>query len=127
MHLRSHFILIFISVIMSVKAQRLDKNRSYFISAIGFWNVENLYDTLDDVWKNDEDFTPAGINRWNGKRYLAKIDRLSEVISQMATDATPDGLAILGLCEVENKSVVRDLINSPRLKSRNYQYIHIEG
>ena len=110
-----------------INAQKLDKNKNYFISAIGFWNVENLYDTLNDQWKNDEDFTPAGTNAWNGPRYRTKIDHLAEVISQMATDVTPDGLAILGLCEIENKSVVKDLVNSPRLKKRNYQIVHIEG
>jgi len=108
-------------------AQQLEKNKQYYLSAIGFWNVENLYDTLNDVWKNDEEFTPFGVNAWTGKRYWTKIDRLAEVISQMATDVTPDGLAILGLCEIENKSVVKDLVNSPRLKKRNYQIVHIEG
>jgi hypothetical protein len=121
------WLLFFSSIIMQIKSQELNKNKHYSISAIGFWNVENLYDTLNDPWKNDEDFTPNGINAWNGKRYWTKIDRLSEVISQMATEITPDGLAILGLCEIENKSVIRDLINSPRLKKRNYQFIHIEG
>ena len=109
------------------QAQHLDKSKNYYLSAIGFWNVENLYDTLNDVWKNDEDFTPYGVNAWTGKRYWTKIDRLAEVISQMATDVTPDGLAIIGLCEIENKSVVKDIINSPRLKKRNYQFVHIEG
>ena len=107
--------------------QQLQQKQDYYISAMGFWNVENLYDTLNDPWKNDEDFTPEGLNSWNGKRYWTKIDHLATVISEMATDITPDGLAILGLCEIENKSVVMDLIASPRLKKRNYQFIHIEG
>lgn len=112
---------------MALRAQKLDKSRDYYISAIGFWNVENLYDTLNDKWKNDEDFTPEGVNRWTGERYWTKIDHLATVISEMATDVTPDGLAILGLCEIENKSVVQDLVNSPHLKKRNYQFVHIEG
>lgn len=110
-----------------LQAQKLQKDKNYFVSAIGFWNVENLYDTLNDQWKNDEEFTPVGTNAWNGKRYWEKIDHLSKVISEMATDATPDGLAILGLCEIENKSVVQDLVNSPKLKKRNYKIVHIEG
>lgn len=108
-------------------AQKLDKDKKYYIAAIGFWNVENLYDTLNDQWKNDEDFTPAGTNAWNGERYRTKLAHLSEVISQVATDVTPDGLAILGLCEIENKSVVEDLVKMPKLKSRNYKIVHIEG
>jgi hypothetical protein len=108
-------------------AQELDKTGAYYLAAIGFWNVENLYDTLNDPWKNDDDFTPEGINAWTGERYWTKIDHLATVIGQMATDITPDGLAILGLCEIENKSVVKDLIQSRHLKKRNYQLVHIEG
>ncbi len=108
-------------------AQQLDKNKNYFLSAIGFWNVENLYDTLNDQWKNDEEFTPAGANAWNGERYRTKIEHLADALSQMAVDVTPDGLAIFGLCEVENKSVVQDLVRSPKLKARNYRFVHIEG
>ena len=116
-----------VAISLSLKAQTFEKNKNYFISALGFWNVENLYDTLNDQWKNDEDFTPNGPNAWNGSRYRTKIEHLADVISQMATDVTPDGLAILGLCEIENKSVVVDLVNSPKLKKRNYQIVHIEG
>ncbi|MBP9068771.1 MAG: hypothetical protein KBG47_04645 [Bacteroidia bacterium] len=126
MKLRS-LLIIFIVASLSSSAQKLRKDKNYFISAIGFWNVENLYDTLNDVWKNDEEFTPSGTNAWTGPRYWTKIDRLAEVISQMATDVTPDGLAILGLCEIENKSVVEDLVKNVRLKKRNYKVLHIEG
>jgi hypothetical protein len=108
-------------------AQKLDKDKQYYISAMGFWNVENLYDTLNDQWKNDEEFTPSGTNVWNGHRYWIKIDRLAEVIGKMATDVTPDGLAIVGLCEIENKSVVEDLVKNKRIANRNYQIVHIEG
>ncbi|MBK9284440.1 MAG: endonuclease/exonuclease/phosphatase family protein [Sphingobacteriaceae bacterium] len=114
-------------IAIPTEAQKLDKSKKYYIANIGFWNVENLYDTLNDQWKNDEEFTPVGTNAWNGKRYWTKIDRLAEVIAMMGTDASPDGLAILGLCEIENKSVVEDLVKSKRIASRNYQIVHIEG
>ncbi|MCC6372167.1 MAG: endonuclease/exonuclease/phosphatase family protein [Bacteroidia bacterium] len=125
--LKTHVFCLFLLCFCNVHAQKLDKDKQYYISGIGFWNVENLYDTLNDKWKNDEEFTPFGTNAWTGSRYRTKIEHLAEVISQMATDVTPDGLAIVGLCEIENKSVVKDLINSPKLKKRNYQFVHIEG
>jgi hypothetical protein len=127
MTIKNKLISLLILSVTIISAQKLEKNKNYYISAIGFWNVENLYDTLNDQWKNDEDFTPAGTNAWNGSRYRTKIDHLADVISQMATDVTPDGLAILGMCEIENKSVVKDIVNSSRLKKRNYQIVHIEG
>jgi hypothetical protein len=126
MKTKSFLLFIFLSAHI-LQAQKLEKDKNYFISAIGFWNVENLYDTLNDRWKNDEDFTPAGTNAWTGQRYKKKIDHLADVIGQMATDVTPDGLAIFGLCEIENKNVVLDLVKSPRLKNRNYKVVHIEG
>ncbi|MGZ4090548.1 MAG: endonuclease/exonuclease/phosphatase family protein [Bacteroidia bacterium] len=124
---KSIFLLVLSFVANLLPAQKLQKDKHYYLAAIGFWNVENLYDTLNDQWKNDEDFTPAGTNAWNGEKYRKKIEHLAEVISQMATDITPDGLAILGMCEIENKSVVQDLVNSPKLKKRNYKIVHIEG
>jgi hypothetical protein len=127
MNWKSLLYILIILKTLCLKSQQLQKNKNYYISAIGFWNVENLYDTLNDVWKNDEDFTPEGINAWNGKRYWTKIDRLSETISGIATDVTPDGLSILGLCEIENKNVVLDIVASARLKNRNYQVVQIEG
>jgi len=127
MKLTGKFIFMFILCSTLLQAQKLEKDKKYFISAIGFWNVENLYDTLNDQAKDDEEFLPDGKNAWTGKRYWVKVDRLTEVIQQMATDVTPDGLAILGLCEIENESVVKDLVNSKRLKSRNYKIVHIEG
>jgi endonuclease/exonuclease/phosphatase family metal-dependent hydrolase len=126
MKLNVLLLFLFFNVII-LHAQKLEKDKHYFISAIGFWNVENLYDTLNDQWKNDEEFTPSGKNAWTGDRYRKKIEHLADVLSQMATDVTPDGLAIVGLCEIENKNVVIDLVKSPKLKQRNYQVVHIEG
>ena len=105
----------------------LKKDKNYFIGAIGFYNVENLYDTINFTWNNDENFTPTGKNAWSGRRYWLKIDNLANVISQMATDVTPDGLSVLGLCEVGNKKALVDLVKHERLRERNYQVVHIEG
>ncbi len=110
-----------------VFAQNLQPNTQYHLAVLGFWNVENLYDTLNDQWKNDEEFTPEGSNAWTGNRYRTKLEHLAQVISQIGTDLTPDGLSVLGLCEIENKWVVADLLKQPALKSRKYQLVHIEG
>lgn len=120
-------ILVFISSSLSGFAQNLCKNKEYYISAVGFWNVENLYDTINDNKKKDDEFTPEGLKRWTGDKYRTKIGNLATVISEIATGITADGLALLGLCEVENKSVLHDLVNHPKLKKRNYQFVHIEG
>jgi endonuclease/exonuclease/phosphatase family metal-dependent hydrolase len=109
------------------KAQELDKNKKYHSAAIGFWNLENFYDTLNDPLKNDEDFLPGGSYSWGTKKYRNKLTNMSDVISQLATDMTPDGVAVMGVCEVENVNVLNDLVKMPKLAARKYKSVLVEG
>jgi predicted extracellular nuclease len=88
---------------------------------VGFYNVENLFDTLNDPMTLDDDFTPAGKLAWNSKRYHDKLGALTRVIRTIAPDAGP---VVLGLCEIENKSVLVDLCDSLKSGGRNYKIIH---
>lgn len=97
------------------------------IAAIGFYNLENLFDTLDSPTTNDADFLPGGRLHWNTEKYWSKQGNLAKVISQLGTERTPDGLALLGVCEIENRSVLEDLVAHPLLKNRNYQIVHYES
>ncbi len=92
------------------------------VAAIGFYNVENLFDTLDDPKKQDEEFTPAGPYHYGAEIYSQKLHNIANVISQVGTDVTPDGLAIMGMAEVENDVVIKDLLAQPELAKRNYKY-----
>lgn len=127
MHIRFPLIVLLLLPYFFLHSQNLEKEKQYYISAVGFYNVENLYDTINDPEKLDEEFLPEGANAWTGQRYWTKIDHLARVISEMATDVTPDGLAVIGLCEIENKNVLKDLVAAPKLKPRSYQIVHFEG
>lgn len=94
----------------------------YNIIAVGFYNVENLFDTHDDTAKKDEDFTPKGSYHYTDDVYRQKLHNIATVISQMGTDKTADGPAILGLAEVENSTVLQDLISQPEIAGRKYEY-----
>lgn len=85
----------------------------------GSWNVENLFDTKNDAW-NDDDFTPDGANRWTKDRYENKLNHLSEIIASMHPD-------VLGLCEIEKAAVIQDLIHTKPLKSLNFGYVHYDS
>ena len=96
----------------------------YKVSLIGFYNLENLYDTVNNTLIDDEEFLPASERHYNGRIYFDKLDKLSYAISQMGIDINPDGLAILGVAEVENDTVLTDLVNTKLLKERKLKYVH---
>lgn len=118
---------LFLCITLGAQEVAIDKNKKYTAVAIGFWNVENFYDTLNDPRKIDEEFLPDGANNWNTPKYKTKIEHLADVISQMGADAVPDGLAAMGMCEIENKTVLEDLVKSPKLAARHYKVVLIEG
>jgi len=88
---------------------------------IMFYNVENLFDVYDDTLKNDNDFLPSGVLRWNYSRYHNKINSLYKTIVS-AGDWSPPGIVAMG--EVENRSVLEDLIYGTYLSKYKYRVIH---
>lgn len=88
---------------------------------LGFYNVENLFDTENDSTINDEEFLPEGRNQWTYPRYTKKLDNLARAIVALG-DWQP--IDVLGLCEVENERVVTDLARHDFLKSANYRVVH---
>lgn len=88
---------------------------------IGFYNLENLFDTLNDYQKEDDDFLPYGIHAWGSERYQKKILNLSRVINAMNSWQAPD---VIGLCEVENRTVLVDLLQTKGLVEKGYAILH---
>lgn len=91
---------------------------------IVFYNVENLFDTENEPGKRDGEFTPDGSKKWTEERYQKKLDTLARVLSSINENELPE---IIGLCEVENKKVVTDLVNSTHLAKGNYKVVHFES
>ncbi len=87
---------------------------------IMFYNVENLFDTLNSELDDDE-FLPDGLRRWDPYRYKRKLNNISKVIASSGSWKPPD---IIGLCEIENSSVVSDLLNHTLLNKVDYRYIY---
>jgi hypothetical protein len=95
--------------------------------AVGFYNLENLFDYTHDEGKNDYEFLPDGSYHWNEMKYTHKLHNMARVLSEMGTDKIPDGCAFIGVSEVENDHVLRDLVGQPALAARNFKFCHIEG
>lgn len=115
--------LLLAAAIFVVNSVAFAQNK-YKVSLIGFYNCENLYDTIDNPMVNDEEFLPSSVRNYNTAVYTDKLHRLATVISQMGTDINPDGLAMLGVAEIENDTVLNDLIKDPLLKNRNLRMVH---
>ncbi len=116
----------FLSVAMlcaaAMQATNAQAQDQYKVAAIGFYNCENLFDTINDPNKKDEDFTPDGPYRYTSDVYKAKLHNIATVFKQMGADVTPDGPAIIGLAEIENDNVLKDLVAQPEIAARHYQY-----
>lgn len=85
-----------------------------------FWNVENLFDTQHDTLKNDVEFLPDAPRHWSYRRYKKKLADVARVITAVGGWTSP---ALVGLCEVENDRVLRDLTRYSPLKEQGYRYV----
>lgn len=89
-----------------------------------FYNVENLFDTFDDSLINDEEFLPNGTRYWNNTKYYKKLSNIYKVIVAVGGWEPPE---FIGLCEIENRKVLDDLIKITPLTIYDYQIVHKES
>ncbi|MEZ4805464.1 MAG: endonuclease/exonuclease/phosphatase family protein [Bacteroidia bacterium] len=111
-------IVCFLACCTACKSKINKSNSSELL--IGFYNLDNLYDIYDDPKTFDNDFTPNGMYKWDEERYTSKLNKLSEVIQSIDGQNSPD---VLGVCEVENKNVLNDLITQKAFH-KSYAVIH---
>ena len=104
----------------------LDAQKTKQNYVIGFYNLENLFDTYDDPVKNDAEFLPDGANRWTEAKYRKKLSNMAHVIAEMAK-SNKRFHTILGVSEIENRLVLEDLVCEPEIASANYQIVHYES
>jgi endonuclease/exonuclease/phosphatase family metal-dependent hydrolase len=95
--------------------------------SIGFYNLENFFDTVDDPKTQDNPFTPKGFMHWISKRYFNKAKKIAYVISRLGYAETQKLPALVGLGEVENKTVLNDLIKSKYLRKHDLGFVHFES
>ncbi|MCC9167252.1 endonuclease/exonuclease/phosphatase family protein [Pontibacter harenae] len=99
------------------------KSNKERIQTIAFYNVERLFDTANDTATDDDVFTPTGYLKWDEQRYQQKVKNLAAVIKSIGGE---NGPAIIGLCEIENKEVLNDLVHTEALEKSNYAIIHYD-
>ena len=124
--MRKYMILTAFALLIATNAAHAQKK--YSVYGVGFYNLENLFDTCHDAGKNDYEYLPDGTNKWTGLKYSHKLKNMSKVLAEMGTDWLPEvGCAVIGVAEVENSRCLTDLCNQAPLKKRNFKFCHIEG
>lgn len=120
-----HFILCIL--LLSINTLALQAQKRFEVYSIGFYNLENLFDTIHDNGKNDYEYLPEGVNKWGTMKYRNKLRNMATVLNEMSTDMLPMGLAAVGVSEIENSRVLNDLVNHDILAHRGWKVIHLEG
>lgn len=101
--------------------------KAYKIHTIAFYNLENLFDFEDDPQTFDNDRTPNGKDHWTEEIYGAKLKNMARVLSEIGSDLTGNSPAVIGVCEVENRKVLEDLVNQESLYKKDYGIIHFDS
>ena len=94
---------------------------------VSFYNCENFYDTTDQIKVIDEDFLPNSQKKYTSKVYAIKSNHLAKVIYGLGKMEKSNGIAIMGLVEIENKLVLEKLIDEPLLQKYHYKYLHFDS
>lgn len=115
--------VLLLSFVSTANAQE----KKYEVYSVGFYNLENLFDTIHDYGKNDYEFLPDGTNKWGTLKYTNKLKNMATVLNEMGTDMLPVGMAAVGVSEIENSRVLEDLVNHEILAPRGWDFVHIEG
>lgn len=105
-------------------ADAASPEKMHQVAGVAFYNLENLFDTINNNGKYDKEFSPDGARQWNGEKYRMKLHNMAYAISQMRSRITPMGPAFIGVSEIENRSVLDDLVAQPEIADMHLQVVH---
>jgi len=112
--------ILFLSIITTANAQE----KKFKIHTIAFYNLENLFDTINDPNKFDEFSPMMEIKNERAVIYKKKIKNMARVIADIGADVTNNTPAIIGVSEVENREVLEDVVNDSLLREKDYGIVH---
>ena len=111
-------------VLIILIAVSCSQKQNWHQATVAFYNTENLFDTINDPKVKDEEFLPSAERKWTSERYEKKIDTIARALASIHPADLP---AVIGLCEIENRGVLKDLIHAPALKAGHYKIIHVDS
>ena len=121
---KQHLFILFLITFLGLNAQ---EKKKFKIHTIAFYNLENLFDTINDPTKFDEASPIMELNTNREEVYKMKIQNMAKVIADIGADEAKNSPAILGVSEVENRNVMVDLINDPQLLDKDYGIVHFDS
>ncbi len=124
--MRSKHLTLFL-ILLFLVTKSLAQQKNYVIHTVAFYNFENLFDTINDPITNDEEWTPKGEQHWTSKKYHQKLENLARVLAEIGATENIDSPTFIGGCEIENRSVLEDLVQQPKLINKNYGIIHFDS
>lgn len=124
MKLISSLMLLWLSATVVSNSQ---ESKTYSIHTIAFYNLENLFDYEDDPITFDNDRTPDGKDHWTREKYEGKLRNMARVISEIGLDVTGTLPTLVGVCEIENKRVLEDLLNEQPLSGTSFGLVHYDS
>ena len=118
--------MLFVLLLTNIYATR-SQEKKYAIRTIAFYNLENLFDTINDPTINDEASPMMELKYNRSAVYWDKIEKLASTIAQIGLEKSKTSPAIIGVAEVENRGVLEDLVKSKHLLKNNYGIIHYDS
>jgi hypothetical protein len=103
------------------------EKRKFKVHTIAFYNVENLFDTINDPKRFDEASPMMELKYNRDEIYRKKVSNMAKVISEIGEEVSNNTPAVIGLAEVENIEVVEALANDPALRSKDYGIVHFDS
>ncbi len=114
-------ITLILCTLISMNAQ---EKKTFKIHTVAFYNLENLFDTINDLTKFDEASPMMELKANRSTIYKKKVSNMAGVISKIGLDVSHNSPAVIGVSEVENREVLEDVVNDPALISKDYGIVH---
>lgn len=115
-----HFALFFL-LILHLNSQ---EKKTFKIHTVAFYNLENLFDTINDPTKFDEASPMMELKANRAAIYKKKVKNMAMVLANIGKDVTHNSPAVIGVCEIENREVLEDVVNDSLLINKDYGIVH---
>ncbi len=122
--IKRYFFTFLLFLIAQANAQ---EKKVYKIHTIAFYNLENLFDPVDDPTKFDEASPIMALNTNREEVYKKKVKNMARVLANIGKENTNNSPTVIGVCEVENREVLEDVVNDTLLRSKDYGIVHYQS